>query len=233
MIPVFIITFITTFSLGLAKNHDITEYMKRPAVINLRTVSAKLNSTNEQARELGLWLFVDDLERTIALDNVHLLIPLLFDESMYLRRKAYNDVGKLFLVKKKKSDSSGEKIFNPERIVIDIRYRKAASIVIPYLKKGLLSKDENIRSNSAESLRRIGPIARESIPILIRNLNDKSRFVRCASVEALGNFGHYSRTAVPYINKLLNDNDEYVRWSAQEALKYIINKWHYLKVSHE
>ena len=74
------------------------------------------------------------------------------------------------------------------------------------------------RASSADSLGRLGGLAREAVPVLVEVISGDESEVRSAAVNALRNLGEHAREAVPELVKLLHHRESYVRDSALRAI---------------
>jgi HEAT repeat protein len=90
---------------------------------------------------------------------------------------------------------------------------------VPALIKALKHKNENVRSEAARTLGKLGD--KHAVSALIEALeNDKDFFVRVLAAQALGKLG--DKHAVPALTKALKDVDA-VHMAAEEALEEIRN----------
>ena len=81
-----------------------------------------------------------------------------------------------------------------------------------------LLKDNDVRWDACDVLRRIGPAA---VPALTTALKDQDENVRSAAAWALGLIGPEAKAAVPALAELIKDDNKDVRRNAFLALKRI------------
>lgn len=74
------------------------------------------------------------------------------------------------------------------------------------------------RKQAAETLRRLGPEARQAIPALVQALGDEDDYVRGLVVAALVAVGLRAEESVPALLEALEDESEYRRAGAADAL---------------
>ena len=108
---------------------------------------------------------------------------------------------------------------------------------VPALCHAVVDRDLNVRYMAIQSIKNIGPEAREAIPSLIaaldtypeppRGLYGPLRYyadVRWSAAVALGAMGKDAKQAVPALKKMLQDPSEEVRKAVAAALKEIEKK---------
>lgn len=74
------------------------------------------------------------------------------------------------------------------------------------------------RKQAADTLRRLGPEARQAIPALIQALGDEDDYVRGLVVAALSTVGRRAEESIPALLEALEDESEYRREGAADAL---------------
>ena len=74
------------------------------------------------------------------------------------------------------------------------------------------------RKQAADTLRRLGPEARQTIPVLVQALGDEDDYVRGLVVAALVAVGMTAEESIPALLEALEDESEYRRAGAADAL---------------
>jgi HEAT repeat protein len=86
------------------------------------------------------------------------------------------------------------------------------------LVKGLTSRDNVVRAQTAEALGTIGATAADTVPALIEALKDSNDRVRVKAAQALGKMGEAAAESVPALIQALRDEDSRVGTQAAQAL---------------
>jgi HEAT repeat protein len=127
----------------------------------------------------------------------------------------------LFLKQPKSKDKLKIDVYNPDRLIIDHKYKIAAAKVVPYLIKILKDIDDRVRGNAIYSLGFIGSESESAVPNLIKCLSDKSDIVKIRSIVALGLIGDKAKVSIPYLEKLTRNNDEKIKKFSQISIMKI------------
>lgn len=92
--------------------------------------------------------------------------------------------------------------FNDPQNITDL------STSVLHFRKGLLSRDWNVRFKSALALEHLGPQAVDAVPDLINSLDDPVELVRHVTADAIANVG---MAAFPHVERALTDHRAQIR----------------------
>ena len=122
---------------------------------------------------------------------IPLLVELLRDESISLRRSALNEL-------------------------IDLA--PDTQWIQPALRRALRDEDSVVAGDAARALGALGPRASPSVRALVKTLSHENPYVRIYAAEALASIGPKAQAATKDLAKALADPTPGVRWAAAEAL---------------
>ena len=148
-----------------------------------------LNDSNED-----LQLRTSEIIRRIGLPAIPLLVTLLRDERVSIRRNAVDSL-------------------------IDLAPHTES--IQPSLRRALGDEDADVAGDAARALGALGKMARPSVGALVDTLSHQDAYVRIYAAEALASIGPDAATAAHALAEALGDPIPGVRWAACEALASI------------
>ena len=178
-----------------------------------------LDSGNED-----LHVVTFDIIRRIGPPAMSLLVDLLRDEQVFVRRDAVDALIDLPpqteriqpALRRALSDEDSQVAGDAARALGALGHRASPSVGA--LVKSLSHEDPYVRVYAAEALASIGPKAAAATRDLARALSDPAPGVRWAACEALAGIGPAAESAVPQLIDALEDEFLYVRIFAAGAL---------------
>jgi HEAT repeat protein len=102
--------------------------------------------------------------------------------------------------------------------LVKVQGRRAASVV-PVLRDGVTDEFVEVRLDSLNALRALGPLARDAVPSLTRALRDTDGTVRLLAAEVLWRLRRDAAAVTPVLLKGLQDSDREVRLRAVGILR--------------
>lgn len=193
----------------------IADLKKQEAVKKRKTVK-QLSAMGTQAREAGP-VMIALLEK---------------DRDPLIRRGAAEALGNIGADRKASIKALAKAMNDDDAEVIataSASLSKFGKDAVPVFREGLVSKDNEIRKQSAEALARIGPDAKEAVPELIKAFQTetptprKGNTIKATYAAALGSIGPDAKAAIPVLEAFLEQRvpDQQLRRTTQEALRKI------------